>query len=176
MFNLVWYSNYASPDELADILTDKFGIKHRFTLPYGKMRPEIVSKQRSYASAILPPQLAEVFQKIENPFAQVITDCLTSQSIFMDGKVLLVGDAVAGIRPHATCGAIQAALHALLLRDVFQDKPTMTVDEWGESLSGGALGCRSWVCIWDNKANLEITPWRTILRHEQYILIEMFLK
>jgi hypothetical protein len=140
VFNLVWYSNYASPDELADILTDKSGIKHRFTLPYGKMRPEIVSKQRSYASAILPPQLEEVFQKIENPFAQVITDSLTSKSIFMDGKVLLVGDAVAGIRPHATCGAIQAALHALLLKDVFQDKPTMTIEEWGKNILGWSTG------------------------------------
>jgi hypothetical protein len=140
VFNLVWYSNYASLEELADILTDKSGIKHRFTLPHGKMRPEIVSKQQSHASAILPPQLAEVFQKIENPFAQVITDSLTGQSIFMDGKVLLVGDAVAGIRPHATCGAIQAALHALLLKDVFQDKPTMTVEEWGNKTLGWSTG------------------------------------
>ena len=58
----------------------------------------------------------------------------------MDGKVLLVGDAVAGIRPHATCGAIQAVLHALLLKGVFQDKPTMTIEEWGEKTLSWSTG------------------------------------
>jgi len=94
------------------------------------MRPEIISTQRSRTSVTLPPQLAEVFQKIENPFVQAVTDSLTTQSLFMDGKVILVGDAVAGVRPHATVGAIQGALHALLLKEVFQEKPTMTLEEW----------------------------------------------
>jgi 2-polyprenyl-6-methoxyphenol hydroxylase-like FAD-dependent oxidoreductase len=135
-YNLVWYSNYANPDELADILTDTSGTKHRYTMPYGKMRPEIKSQQRGRATAWLPPQLAEVFQNIDNPFAQVITDSLTTKSVFMDGKVLLVGDAVAGMRPHAACGAIQAALHALLLKDVFQEKPVLSLEEWEKTTVG----------------------------------------
>jgi 2-polyprenyl-6-methoxyphenol hydroxylase-like FAD-dependent oxidoreductase len=77
-----------------------------------------------------------MFQNIENPFVQAVTDSLAIQNIFMDGKVLLVGDAVAGVRPHATVGAIQGALHALLLKDVFQEKPTMTLEEWEKNSLG----------------------------------------
>jgi hypothetical protein len=132
VFNVLWYSNYADSAELEDILTDTSGAKHRFILPYGKMRPEIASRQRTRALEILPPQMAEVYQKIENPFVQAVTDSLTTQNLFMDGKVILVGDAVAGIRPHATVGAIQGALHALLLKEVFQETPAMTLEEWAK--------------------------------------------
>lgn len=46
----------------------------------------------------------------------------------MNGKVLLVGDAVAGLRPHVASGTSQAAIHALLLRKVFEDR--LSLDEW----------------------------------------------
>jgi 2-polyprenyl-6-methoxyphenol hydroxylase-like FAD-dependent oxidoreductase len=48
----------------------------------------------------------------------------------MNGKVLLVGDAVAGLRPHVAAGTTQGALHALLLKRVFGNNPSMNIDEW----------------------------------------------
>lgn len=104
------------------------------------MRSEIISAQRSRASDILPPQLSDVFNNIENPFVQAVTDSLTTQNVFMDGKVFLVGEAVACIRPHATAGTIQGALHALLLREVFRETPTMTLEEWAKKSLGWSTG------------------------------------
>lgn len=71
---------------------------------------------------------------------QAVTDSLATQNLFMNGKVLLVGDAVAGIRPHAAVGAIQGALHALLLKEVFKEKPTMTLEEWEMKSLGWSTG------------------------------------
>ena len=79
------------------------------------MSPKIWSAQQEHAQGSLPPQFSELVQKTKEPFVQVITDVLAPKSVFMDGKVLLVGDALAGFRPHTAASTSQAALHALLL-------------------------------------------------------------
>jgi len=48
----------------------------------------------------------------------------------MNGNVFLVGDAVAGLRPHVAAGTTQAAMHALLLGRVFGKNASMSLDEW----------------------------------------------
>ena len=50
--------------------------------------------------------------------------------------MLLVGEAVTCVRPHATAGTIQGALHALLLEEVCQETPTMTLEEWTKKSLG----------------------------------------
>lgn len=96
----------------------------------GKIRPEVRSKLREEAASVLPPPLAELVQKVEAPFIQAICDSLATKNVFMNGKVLLVGDAVAGLRPHVAAGTTQGALHALLLKRVFGNNPSMNIDEW----------------------------------------------
>lgn len=127
--NLAWFQN-ANEAELKKILTDRDGISHKYSLGVGKMDPEIKQEQRNKVTAILPPQFCEVFQKIELPFIQAVTDNLTTKSVFMNGKVLLIGDAVAGLRPHTGAGTAQAALHALLLKKVFDGEDGMSIEEW----------------------------------------------
>jgi 2-polyprenyl-6-methoxyphenol hydroxylase-like FAD-dependent oxidoreductase len=99
-------------------------------LGFGKIRPEIKSKQRDIAAKVLPPQIAELFQKTEFPFMQAVTDNLTAKNVFMNGKVLLVGDAAAGLRPHVAAGTTQAAMHSLLLGRVFAKNDFMSLAEW----------------------------------------------
>lgn len=94
----------------------------------GKIGPEVKDAQRAAATTILPPPFAEVFQKFEQLFIQAITDTLATKATFMNGKVLLIGDALAGFRLHTTAGATQAALYALMLGRVFGDK-TMSIEE-----------------------------------------------
>jgi len=53
----------------------------------------------------------------EKPFVQAITDVLSRQTVFYDGRVVFVGDAVAGFRPHTAASTSQAAFHALKLND-----------------------------------------------------------
>lgn len=116
LFNWVWYCNYAegSP-KLDELMTDTNGKRHAITLPVGTMNPAVWEKQKAYASEILPPQFAEAVHKTQQPFVQAITDVIGPQNSFMGGKVLLVGDALAGFRPHTAASTGQAAFDALTL-------------------------------------------------------------
>jgi 2-polyprenyl-6-methoxyphenol hydroxylase-like FAD-dependent oxidoreductase len=116
LFNWVWYCNYkdGSP-ELEELMTDIHGKRHSITLPVGTMQPQVWEKQKEYAVEVLPPQFAEAVQKTQQPFIQAITDVVPSQNCFMNGKVLIVGDALAGFRPHTAASTSQAAYDALMM-------------------------------------------------------------
>jgi len=135
--NLVWYQNH-DPAELKRILTDSEDISHKYSLRIGKIDSKVKEKQGKVAAAILPPQLAEVWQKIESPFVLAVTDSLTTKSVFMNGKVFLVGDAVATLRPHTTAGTSQAAMNALLMKKVFDKEGGMSIEEWEKTSVGWA--------------------------------------
>lgn len=116
LFNWVWYCNYkeGSP-ELDELMTDIHGKRHPITLPVGRMQPEVWEKQKAYASKVLPPQFAEAIQKTQQPFIQAITDVISPNNRYLDGRVLLVGDALAGFRPHTAASTSQAAFDAMML-------------------------------------------------------------
>ncbi|SMY21936.1 unnamed protein product [Zymoseptoria tritici ST99CH_1A5] len=114
LFNWVWYNNYkeGSP-ELEELMTDIHGKRHAITLPVDTIKPAVWEKQKIYAAKILPPQFAEAVSKTAHPFVQAITDNVSDQNKFLGGKVLLVGDALAGFRPHTAASTSQAAHDAL---------------------------------------------------------------
>jgi 2-polyprenyl-6-methoxyphenol hydroxylase-like FAD-dependent oxidoreductase len=58
-------------------------------------------------------------RKTEQPFIQAITDVISPQNSFFDGKVLLVGDALAGFRPHTAASTGQAAFDAMRMGEWF---------------------------------------------------------
>lgn len=114
LFNWITYCNYADGSaELERLMTDVHGKRHAITLPVGTMNSAVWEDQKIYAAKVLPPQYAEVVQKTQQPFIQAITDCISPQNSFMGGKVLLVGDALAGFRPHTAASTGQAAFDAL---------------------------------------------------------------
>lgn len=116
LMNWVWYRNFEEDSvELKDLMTDKEGVKHRVTLPVHGMTDETWTKQKLEAQNILPPQFAELVNKTTHPFVQAITDNISPQNEFCGGKVLLVGDALAGFRPHTAASTSQAAFDALTL-------------------------------------------------------------
>lgn len=116
LFNWVWYCNYADGSaELEELMTDTHGRRHPITLPVGTMQASVWSKQQAYAATALPPQYAEAVQKTKQPFIQAITDVISAENSFLDGKVLLVGDALAGFRPHTAASTGQAAYDALTM-------------------------------------------------------------
>jgi hypothetical protein len=102
-------------------MTDASGAVHSWT----NQHPSDASiwNQRSYAKEILPPQFAELVDLTERPFIQAITDVVSPQVVFYDGKVILMGDAVAGFRPHTAASTSQAAFHALLLDKYLRNNP-----------------------------------------------------
>ena len=135
LINWVWYWNFPeSSEEFKNVMTDRDGKHHRFTLPSGgKMRDDVWGTQKSRADEFLPPQFAELVNKTTNPFVQAITDLPpppsdTKITRLLGGKALLLGDALAGFRPHTAASTSQAALHALLVDKVF--KGEMSWDEY----------------------------------------------
>ena len=116
LFNWVWYCNYEEgSSELEELMTDTNGKRHPITLPVGSMQPQVWEKQKKHAADTLPPQFAEAIQKTQQPFIQAVTDVISPQNSYMDGKVLLVGDALAGFRPHTAASTSQAAYDAATL-------------------------------------------------------------
>lgn len=112
-------------------MTDSDGHEHGFTVPAGKIRPGIWEKQRESAEKSLPPQFLELVTKTETPFIQAVTDVRSPTASLMDGKVILVGDAVAGFRPHTAGSTGQAAWHSLLLDELdFLGEGKTTMPEW----------------------------------------------
>jgi 2-polyprenyl-6-methoxyphenol hydroxylase-like FAD-dependent oxidoreductase len=125
--NWVWYCNYEDP---SNVLTDCDGQTHRWTLPHGKVDLKVWENQKKYASDNLPPQFAELVNKTQSPFIQAITDVIAPQACHYNGRVILLGDALAGFRPHTAASTSQAAFHASQLW-----KNMKSWDEWMKNKS-----------------------------------------
>lgn len=137
--NWVWYWNIAKgSQEFKDLMTDTSGKTHRLTLPTGgKMRTEVWQKQKELARENLPPQFLEVIEKTEKPFVQAITDLEPPDEGFemsglLNGKAVIIGDALSGFRAHTAASTSQAAFHALLLDKVFRREISWA--EYGEQV------------------------------------------
>ena len=109
-------------------MTDKDGRRHRSTLPPGKIRPEVWAKQQALGEKIYAAPMKELVGQITNPFVTAISDHEASRATFFDGRVLIVGDALALFRPHLALSTDQAARHCLLLEAVLSGNST--VREW----------------------------------------------
>lgn len=151
LFNWVWYCNYAegSP-ELEELMTDIQGRRHTVTLPVDSMQSQVWKRQKAYARDALPPQFAEAVEKTAHPFVQAVTDVISPQNTFFGGQVLLVGDALAGFRPHTAASTGQAAYDALQMGKFLRGE--MGIDEYNTSviefaertqMSGVIMGERS---------------------------------
>ncbi|KAK3376532.1 monooxygenase [Lasiosphaeria ovina] len=118
LINFVYYTNFpAGSPELDAILTDRLGRRRTITMPPGMTDPAAWQRQRDIARAVLPPPFAEVVCKAARPFVQAVTDVLSPEHEFAGGKVVLIGDAIAGFRPHTVASTAQAALDAMLYAD-----------------------------------------------------------
>ncbi|ETN42886.1 uncharacterized protein HMPREF1541_02044 [Cyphellophora europaea CBS 101466] len=149
LINWVWYWNELEENEAyVELMTDSEGARHRFTLPTGgksqsspfstaqigkaivvtlltkTVQPQVWKRQQQRAMDLLPPQFAELVTKTEKPFVQAITDVEPPQQgtpvgRLLHGKAGVVGDALAGFRPHTAASTSQAAFDALQLERVF---------------------------------------------------------
>ncbi|KAF2106870.1 hypothetical protein BDV96DRAFT_558400 [Lophiotrema nucula] len=128
LINFVYYTNFPSKSlddpspELAELLTDVDGVRHRITMPPGKMDPKAWEEQRKIAREKLPPQFAEIVCGTKKPFAQAVTDVISPTNTFLDDRVILIGDSLAGFRPHTVASTSQAAYDAMALADMLSGK------------------------------------------------------
>ena len=134
LLNFVYYTNFPSASldepspELAKLLTDADGVRHRITMPPGKTAPEAWEIQKKIARERLPPQFADLVCDTKKPFVQAITDVRSPTNEFMNGKVVLIGDALSGFRPHTVASTSQAAFDAMILADMVDGK--VSREEW----------------------------------------------
>ncbi|KAE8452946.1 hypothetical protein EG329_012133 [Mollisiaceae sp. DMI_Dod_QoI] len=151
LINWVWYCNYP-PDsrEYKDLMTDSEGKSHHTTMPAGKIQEKLWTQQKEHAKDVLPTPFSELVCATKLPFVQAITDVLSPQASFFDGRLLLVGDAVAGFRPHTAASTSQAAYHALLLEQKMKGEISceQMIDEMMNyaghlSAAGQSMGNRS---------------------------------
>lgn len=115
LLNWVWYVNYKeeSPEHV-ELMTDKDGNRHHITLPPGEIQEDVWVRQKEIARELLPPQFAELVNKTEVPFIQAITDVVSpAATVPDDNRVVLIGDAIAGFRPHTAASTNQAAMDAM---------------------------------------------------------------
>ncbi|KAL2279625.1 hypothetical protein FJTKL_13312 [Diaporthe vaccinii] len=137
LVNFVYYTNFPEgSDELDEVMTDKNGQRRHITMPPGMMPSAAWEKQKQIARDRLPPQFAEIVCKTKRPFVQAITDVITPTNEYMDGKVILVGDALAGFRPHTVASTSQACFDAMVLADYFGGR--ISHDDWKKQTLGFA--------------------------------------
>lgn len=134
LINFVYYTNFPSKSldepslELRELMTDANGQYHRITMPPGKTDPKAWEKQCKIAQERLAPPFAEVVCATKKPFVQAITDVISPENEFFNGKLVLIGDALAGFRPHTVASTSQAAFDAMILADMLAGK--VSKKEW----------------------------------------------
>ncbi|KAI1822197.1 FAD/NAD(P)-binding domain-containing protein [Xylaria intraflava] len=137
LLNFVYYTNFPEGSaELEEIMTDRNGRRRTITMPPGMTDPQAWEKQRHLARERLPPQFAEVVCGAEKPFVQAVTDVLSPEHEYWGGKVVLVGDALAGFRPHTVASTSQAAFDAMVFADYIAGK--LSREEWKRQTLGFA--------------------------------------
>ncbi|KAI1347261.1 hypothetical protein F5Y01DRAFT_329823 [Xylaria sp. FL0043] len=137
LINFVYYTNFPEgSQELEEIMTDRNGRRRAITMPPGMTDPQAWEKQRRVARERLPPQFAEVVCGTKKPFVQAVTDVLSPEHEYWGGKVVLIGDALAGFRPHTVASTSQAAFDAMIFADYIDGK--VSREEWKRQTLGFA--------------------------------------
>ncbi|KAK5075933.1 hypothetical protein LTR70_009897 [Exophiala xenobiotica] len=138
LINFVYYTLFPEGSkELDEILTDKDGVRHRITMPPGKTDPKAWEKQKAIARDRLPPQFAEIICATKAPFVQAITDVPPPPAnSALDDRVVLIGDALAGFRPHTVASTSQACFDAMTYAEFIAGK--ISSEEWKRQTMGYA--------------------------------------
>lgn len=110
LLNYVWYRNVADGPQLQELSTDVRGFEAPVSLHPGAVQQRYVDEMREAARAQLAPAVAEVIERTEQPYIQVVCD--TRIPGMVEGRVAVIGDAAFAARPHAAAGSAKAAADA----------------------------------------------------------------
>lgn len=119
-YYVIWY-RLVSPDHLRDLMTDQSGRDHNLAIPPPLIRADVIAAMRRDAMTLLPPVIADVIARADEPLLQAITDLETPRMTF--GRVALLGDAAFVARPHVAAGITKAALDAAVLAGELEASP-----------------------------------------------------
>ena len=119
VINFVWYRNYPEGGPYEALMTDKDGRWRGGTMPPGMVGDEFLTEMLETARSTLAPTLLEVIEGCEAPLIQAIFDVESPQMAF--GRVVVMGDAAFGLRPHVAAGQAKASADAWALRDALAE-------------------------------------------------------
>jgi 2-polyprenyl-6-methoxyphenol hydroxylase-like FAD-dependent oxidoreductase len=115
--NWVWYVR-ADETDLAGLLVDRDGRRHRASLPRGGAPASTVRALVDRARGEVHPELAALVSATRDPFLQTIVDVVVPRTVF--GRVCLLGDAAFVVRPHTAGATAKAAYDATALASALQ--------------------------------------------------------
>lgn len=152
-WNWVWYRPVAEGAALEAVLTDRDGGRHAASLPPGALGHAATALLLDEAREILAPSLRALVEATGNPFVQTIVDW--QAPAMRGGRVLLLGDAAAVVRPHTASGTAKAAADAMALADALRGgyspgaldgwearrlAAARELGQWGVELGVGIMG------------------------------------
>jgi 2-polyprenyl-6-methoxyphenol hydroxylase-like FAD-dependent oxidoreductase len=117
-YNFIWY-RVGDAQELKEMRVDEHGRKHKSSVPPPLIRRDLIARMRADAEEVMPPAFLDVLHNIERPFFTPIYDFAAPRLVF--GRVALVGDAAATVRPHMGFGVTKAGGDALALAEALAD-------------------------------------------------------
>lgn len=115
VINSVWYRNYPDDGTFADLMTGRDGVRRSATMPPSQVQPKYLERMFEDADETLAPAIREVVMKCPEPLIQAIFDLEVPQMVF--GRVMILGDAAFGLRPHVAAGQAKACADAWALHD-----------------------------------------------------------
>lgn len=113
-YNWVWYRP-VDADQLAAMLVDESGTSFDVSIPPPLVRRDLIEQMRSDARELFPPAMLDVLDAVPAPFFSPIYDHLVDRMV--RGRVVVIGDAAATVRPHIGMGIAKAAVDAEALAD-----------------------------------------------------------
>lgn len=119
LFNYIWYRNIAPGVELDEFQVDKRGFPCPVSIHPGQVQDRYVDELKSSVYHEMPPAVAELVNRTEEPYVQVLYDVTIPQMAF--GRVALIGDGAFAARPHAAAGTAKAAVDAWTLADAMRE-------------------------------------------------------
>ncbi len=119
-YYFIWYRP-ADEGALAALMTDAWGRAHDYAIPPALIRPDAIAAMRADAAALLPPVVAAIVTRAEQPLLQAITDLEVPRMVW--GRAALVGDAAFIARPHVAAGITKAALDVVALAEAAAAAP-----------------------------------------------------
>lgn len=119
-YNWVWYRRLDAAG-LKALMISAHRDPRSSSLAPGQTPPEVIRDLVDDAQDRLPPQFAAVVAAEPRPFLQGVLDYIAPR--FDRGRIMLLGDAAAVVRPHTAMGAAKAAGDALALADALDGHP-----------------------------------------------------
>ncbi len=113
-YNFGWF-RVADSQKLKEMCVDEDGQQHEFSVPPPRIRKDLIAQMRADAAILLPPQLLDCVNHLEQPFFTPVYDFCSPSLV--SGRVVFVGDAASTPRPHLGFGVAKAGAEAQALAE-----------------------------------------------------------